>query len=113
MHEYSIVRALIDRVEAEARTRGATAIRRIQVRIGELAGVESELLLSSYQVFRERTLCDGAELRITRTEALWICPSCGVRIPRGEVLRCGRCDLPARLAGGDEILLERIEMEVP
>ncbi len=113
MHEVSIVQALIDRVEVEARSRGATAIRRIRVRIGELAGVEPELLLSSYQVFRERTVCEGAELEVVRTEALWSCPSCGAAIPRGEVLRCVPCGLPARLAGGDEILLERIEMEVP
>jgi hypothetical protein len=32
-------------------------------------------------------------------------------IPPGSVLRC--CDSPARLAAGDDILLERIEMEVP
>jgi Zn finger protein HypA/HybF involved in hydrogenase expression len=29
------------------------------------------------------------------------------------VLRCSRCDVPARLMEGDEIMLDRIEMEVP
>jgi hypothetical protein len=29
------------------------------------------------------------------------------------VLRCRDCGVPARLIGGDEILLDRIEMEVP
>jgi hydrogenase nickel incorporation protein HypA/HybF len=113
MHEYSIIRALIDRVETEAKARGATSIRRIQVRIGELAGVEKDFLLSAYEVFRERTLCREAALQITPVEARWACPSCGASIPRGEILRCGKCGLPARLAGGDEILLDRIEMEVP
>ena len=113
MHEYSIVRALIDRVEAEARARNATAIRCIRVRIGELAGVEKDLMVSAYDIFRERTLCHEAELRVTPVEARWACPSCGGVIPRGEVLRCDGCGVPARLAGGDEIFLDRIEMEVP
>jgi hypothetical protein len=34
------------------------------------------------------------------------------RLARGEILRCPSCRLPARLASGDEILLEQIEMEV-
>jgi hypothetical protein len=35
-------------------------------------------------------------------------------IPKGEVLTCPDCGLPAKLAAGaDEILLETVEMEVP
>jgi hypothetical protein len=33
-------------------------------------------------------------------------------IPAGGPLRCRRCGVPARLAEGDEIMLDRIEMEV-
>ncbi len=40
MHEYSIVQALVERVDAEARARGATAVHRLSVSIGELSGVE-------------------------------------------------------------------------
>jgi Zn finger protein HypA/HybF involved in hydrogenase expression len=29
------------------------------------------------------------------------------------MLQCPRCGVPARLAQGDEIVLDRIEMEVP
>ena len=112
MHEYSIARALIDRVQAEALSRGALAVRRIEVRIGELAGVEREFLISAYDLFREGTLCRDAELQVTRVETRWVCPGCSRAIPRGEVLRCAECHLPARLDGGDEILLDRIEMEV-
>ena len=34
-------------------------------------------------------------------------------ITPGRLLRCDICDRPARLAEGDEIMLDRIEMEVP
>jgi hydrogenase nickel incorporation protein HypA/HybF len=112
MHEYSIVRALLDRVEAEARSRNAIAVHRLRVRIGELSGVESDLMASAYSLAREGTICESAEMDITRVPVEWGCPSCGQRIPAGAILRCPGCEVPARLITGDEILLEQIEMEV-
>ncbi len=112
MHEYSIVGALISRVESEARAHGATSVQRLQVRIGELAGVETDLLASAYAIFREKTICCDAELVIEEVSASWICPLCERSIPAGEVLRCRDCRVAARLDGGDEIILDRIEMEV-
>jgi hydrogenase nickel incorporation protein HypA/HybF len=113
VHEYSILRALLDRVEAEARAHNATAVRRIRVRIGELAGVDAELLRSAYTLLRERSVCEEADLEIDSVEACWECPRCARRIARGAVLRCPECGAPARLASGDEIVLAQIAMEVP
>jgi len=45
--------------------------------------------------------------------AQWECPACGRAIGRGDLLSCPICAVPARLAQGDEIMLDRIEMEVP
>jgi hydrogenase nickel incorporation protein HypA/HybF len=113
MHEYSIVQALIERVDVEARARGATGVHRLSVRIGELSGVEVELLSTAYDTFRARTICEGAELDLQIVPARWACPDCGGSIAHGAVLTCPSCALPARLVQGDEILLDRIEMEVP
>ena len=113
MHEYAIVQALFERVNAEARARGATGVHRLSVRIGELSGVEAELLSTAYDTFRERTICAGAELDLQVVPARWACPDCGSAIARGAVLACPSCAMPARLVQGDEILLDRIEMEVP
>ena len=112
MHEYSIVGALVDRVAAEARARGATTVHRLSIRIGELAGVEVDLLTTAYEMFRERTICEHAVLDVERVPARWECPECGLAIHTGEVLRCADCNVPARLMAGDEIMLDRIEMEV-
>jgi len=113
MHEYSILRALLDRVEAEAHARSASSVRRIRVSIGEFAGVEPELLRSAYTLLRERTICQDAELEIRAVKARWECPLCTRRIAPGEVLQCPECRTPARLASGDEIMLDQIAMEVP
>ena len=113
MHEYSIVQALIERVAAEARARHAGAVHRLSIRIGELSGVEVDLLTTAFATFRERTICEGAELVVQRVAARWECPGCGNAIGRGNLLTCPGCAVPARLVQGDEIMLDRIEMEVP
>jgi Zn finger protein HypA/HybF involved in hydrogenase expression len=81
MHEYSLVAALVERVEEEARRVGASAVERIQVRIGDQAGVERQLFATAFDTFKH-----------------------GV---------CGVAALEIVPAVGDEILLERVEMEVP
>ena len=113
MHEYAIVQALLAQVEQEARARNALAVRRLAVRIGELSGVEPELFASAWEVCRDRSVCDGAELVVERVPAQWVCPVCATSIARGAVLSCPACGASARLAHGDELVLERIELEVP
>jgi len=112
VHEYSIVQALLGQVERHARDHGASAVHRLHVSIGELSGVEVELLETAYDTFRERSICAAAELEIHPVAAEWSCPGCAREIPRGTALRCSDCGLPARLTRGDEIVLDRIEMEV-
>ena len=112
MHEWSIVRALLDRVEDVAREHRATAVHRVYVRVGRLSGVEVDLVRSAYDLFRDRTICSGAELEIVPVDPTWSCPGCGERIEPDRPPRCDSCQRPARLESGDEILLERLEMEV-
>ena len=113
MHEYSVVQALLTRVEAEARARGATRVHKLRVQLGELAGVEPALLTTAYEIFRERTICASAALEVQPVPAAWACSRCGLRIARGTSLRCPACASPARLMQGDELVLESIELEVP
>ena len=98
---------------AEARARGATRRAPLSVRIGELSGVEPELLTTAYDTFRERTICADAELDV----------EIGARRGGVPALRRGdRARAPSALPAcggrrgwrqGDEIVLDRIEMEVP
>lgn len=112
MHEYSIAQALLERVDVEARTREASAVHRIRVRIGEMSGVEIDLLRSAFDLARTNTMSAHAELDVVETAARWACPLCGSGLRPGQRLRCPTCDVPARLAGGGEIHLESVELEV-
>jgi len=113
VHEYAIVGALIDRVRAEAEGRGPCRVVRVWVRIGDVSGVDADLLATAYETFRQGSICAGAPLEIRRVPGRWSCPRCGARIEPGAPLRCEDCATPAALAEGDEIVLDRIEMEVP
>jgi hydrogenase nickel incorporation protein HypA/HybF len=113
MHEWSIVEALLARVDEEARTRGATHVHRLRVRLGALSGVEPGLLLSAYEVFRAGTMCAHAPLDLVAGSARWRCARCDVAVPPDGALVCPCCRDGTELAASDEIVLERIEMEVP
>ncbi len=114
MHEYSLVQSLVERVEEEARRRGAIAVHRLSVRVGELSGVDPELFRTAYETFREGTVCAAAPLVLATVAARWSCPRCGEAVPRGAALRCAACGVPARLDdGGDALTLDGIELEVP
>ena len=112
MHEYALIQALLGRVETEAHARNATAVHRLTVRIGPLAGVDRDLFANAYLLSRPGTLCHAAELVLTSEEVDWRCDVCHAAIPFGAALVCPTCLFPARLAGGDAIVLERIELEV-
>jgi hydrogenase nickel insertion protein HypA len=113
MHEYSIIQALFDQIEHVASDRRAVSVRRVHVRIGHAAGVDVQLLRTAYDTFRVRTICDGAPLDIEEVPERWSCPGGLGDIPKGRPLTCRTCGQPARLLSGDEIILERLELEVP
>ncbi len=111
MHEYSIVQALLSQVEAEAARHGADRVYSIELRIGELSGVEVDLLRTAFETVRSRSICAEAELGIEIVPATWSCPTCRELFAAGARLQCPDCGKPARLTSGDEIMLQRIEME--
>ena len=111
MHEYSIVSSLVERVAREVAAHPGAVVRRLHVKIGELAGVEIPLLRTAFETFTPRSACEGAELDIAPVAAAWQCRACGQVLAPGAVLRC--CGRPAHLVAGDEIVLEQIELEVP
>jgi len=114
MHEYSLVEALMRRVEDEARHRQALAIHGLKVSLGELAGVDPELFRTAFETFRQGTACEKATLELVRHPARWSCPRCGRVFAQGELLRCEACGQPARLdPNSDALILESVDMEVP
>ena len=112
MHEYSIVQALYDSVMSQAAARGAIGVHTVCVRIGELSGIDVGLLETAWRTFRVHTLCESAAMEVDVVSARWACRECGAEVARGRILRCPACDGRVRLTQGDEIVLDRVVMEV-
>ena len=113
MHEYALVESLLGRVAAEARARHAIAVHRLKVRVGELSGVDPQLLQTAYDTVRNGTICAGADLEVEHEPASWSCSSCATGLGIGAPLQCPQCGEPAQLSAGADIMLTRIELEVP
>lgn len=113
MHEYSLAESLLAMVERETRARGAIGVRRVEVRIGAASGIECALFATAFEALRTSiSPCRSAELTIEQVDAVWSCPGCARVVPPGERLICPACGAPARLVSGDELMLDRIELEV-
>ena len=113
MHEYSLVLSLIERVEQEMVSHGASAALRVQISVGELSGVEADLLASAFEIAREGTPLATTELQVNYVKAHWQCVGCSCDIDGQESLSCSRCGSPGRLTEGGEIMFESVELEVP
>ena len=111
MHEYSIAMSLRRMVEEHAATARARRVVRVEVRIGDAAGVERELLATAWEQVREGGVTDGAELRIIPVPTRWICGLCRTPVAADGPLRCTACDVGAILDGGDDLFLDRLEVE--
>ncbi len=113
MHELSVCRGMLRRVEAIARERGAARVTRVVIRIGPLSGVVPELVERAFPVARAGTLAADAGLTVERVPIRVDCPACGHTGEASlERLACPSCNSPdTRVAGGDELLLTEIEVE--
>ena len=96
----------------EAAARGALSVHGVEVQIGELSGVDPGLLDTAWRTFRVHTICETAAMEVELVAARWECTACHGAIPRGAILQCPACGGRVRLAQGDEIVLNRIVMEV-
>ena len=113
MHELSICMSLLEQVQAIAAERGADRVTRVEVKVGPLSGVESELLRSAWPMASAGTIAVDAEFVIEESDITVRCDSCGVdTAAKANRLVCGNCgDFRTTVISGDEMILQRIELE--
>ncbi|UWG98760.1 hydrogenase maturation nickel metallochaperone HypA [Dehalobacter sp. DCM] len=76
MHEYGVVRQIINIVSEKALQANAKSVEEITVVVGELTGYVGESLQRYFGYFTENTLCANAELIIEKVPAQWECSNC-------------------------------------
>ncbi|MCG8371368.1 MAG: hydrogenase maturation nickel metallochaperone HypA [Proteobacteria bacterium] len=115
MHELSVCLSLLDQVQALSGERGAVRAARIELDVGPLSGIEIDLLESAWPLAAAGTIAADAELVITAMDIVIRCDACGAETAaEANRLVCGRCgDFRTTLVSGGEMILRRIELEMP
>jgi len=113
VHEVSIAQSLVDAVLREMEDRKTGRVVAVRTAVGGLTHVEPENLKFWYEELIKDTPLAGSELVVVKQPVAVRCRQCGREF---EVVansfvcpECGIADV--RLTGGDELVLESIEVE--
>jgi hydrogenase nickel incorporation protein HypA/HybF len=113
MHELSIALGILD-VAAEEAGRHAGRVVAVHLRLGPLSGVVKEALLSAYNLAREGTPLEQAELVVEEVPLVAWCPACAAACPPASAweLRCPACGGPTpEVVSGRELEVAALEIE--
>lgn len=115
MHESTLAANILEIVIDQASRAHVPAVRRIDLCIGEYAGVEATTLAGCFELLAEGTLAEGAPLEIVRIPATGTCTLCGAKACRsGRIFRCPVCGTSSvKLVTGRELYVKSIEVEKP
>jgi hydrogenase nickel incorporation protein HypA/HybF len=113
MHELSIAMNILEIAESEAARHEGRPIA-VHIKLGALAGVVREALLSAWELARCETSFAAAELIVEETPIVGECPSCGG--VRGVIsiqdFRCTDCGAAiGRVVGGRELEVTALELD--
>jgi hydrogenase nickel incorporation protein HypA/HybF len=113
MHELSIALAILD-VAAEEAERQAGRVVAVHLRLGPLAGVVKEALVSAYELAREATPLAAAELVVEEVPLVAWCPGCAAErtLTPSAGLCCPACGGPTpEVVSGRELEVVALEVE--
>lgn len=113
MHELSIASNVVDLASQHAAEHGGARVAAVTLRIGSLACVHEDSLRFSFDLVREGTPLEEAELRIVTVPVKVWCVACQAEreLPGIQRFACPVCDAPtADIRAGRELDLESIEL---
>lgn len=113
MHELSVALSILDVAAEEAQRRGAAQVIAIHLKLGPLAGVMKDALLSAYDLARENSDFATCALVIEDVPVVANCPHCNA--PRSVVsiqeMCCEVCGTPAPdVVRGRELEISAMEI---
>ena len=113
MHELSIAISIVDLAAEEAAARGHAQVLAVHLRLGSLAGVVKEALLSCYEMACASTPLEGSQLLIEEVPVEVFCPECQKRRSIASLpLCCPACGTPcSEVIRGKELELVALEIK--
>ena len=119
MHETVIAQQIVRAVREAMEGRGATAVRTVDVDLGQLEGLTAEALQAAFDLEARGTPLEGAVLHVRIVPAQGFCPSCRqdrpFELPRREFhdippVACPECGSRLELHGGGGFTIQRAAM---
>ena len=113
MHEMSLCEGILQVMQTEAQKQGFSQVKNVWLEIGDLAGVEVEAMLFSFDAVTRNSLADGAKLNIINIPGTAWRMQCGKNVPVTQRFdacpECGSYQL--QVTGGDEMRIKELEVE--
>ncbi len=110
MHEMSIMANILEIVTTTAQKAQGARVTRIDLAIGERAGVVADALAFAFEAMSPKSMAAGAELVITTIALCYRCPACA-RETEENSSPCPTCDLYPEVVRGQELQITSIEIE--
>ena len=114
MHELSLARAVLDEADRIRRAHGASRILAVCIDVGELSGVEPELLRSALNLLTESGQATSVEIELRAVPLEVRCQACGseCRVVRFH-FRCPTCgDARLTMLRGEDLVLRDLTLEM-
>ncbi len=109
MHEFAITRSLLQQIEIERKKLGATVVKQVNLLVGEKSAVVPECVQFYFDQLKTGTPAASAKLTFRRVPLRIRCRKCGKEFATVEEM-CD-CNAGGEITGGDELLIESIEVE--
>ncbi|MEZ5652344.1 MAG: hydrogenase maturation nickel metallochaperone HypA [Burkholderiaceae bacterium] len=112
MHELAVCQGLMREIDRVACRHGAHAVSAVTVAIGDLSGVEPQLLAQAFTIARAGSVAGLAELRVERVAPRIACLICAAVCDAvANRLLCARCgSWRVEVVAGEEMLLKSVEL---
>ncbi len=122
MHEFATMQQIIYAILEEAKKCNAKEVSKVFLEIGELTFLGEEQLKFAFDILKEETILENAELIIEKVKAKIKC-ECGYEggIEYGlkeefhiafPILKCPVCGGDVEIIKGRECLIKKVEMEI-
>ena len=113
MHEFPITEHIVKLASEECEKAGAVRVKAVNLVCGDYCGYVPESIHMYFDVISKDTVCDGADINITRIEPKLKCPACGEIFKRPMLSfacpKCGTDGEPTDI--GKEFYIDSIEVE--
>lgn len=114
MHELSIALSILELAADEAERLGDVRVWAIHLKLGPLAGVVKDALLSAYELAREGSSLEETQLVIEEVPLVAYCPACEAEraVVSVQQICCIDCGAPTpKIVSGRELEVTALEIQ--